>query len=175
MHQVSSSVGYLHRRIARIRPYRWSRRRAHVWHVPAHSRRAGPFSRPSTAASQPEKYAVPHPTRLQPGWRRHPELGVVTLGAENRLSNGCSAIPLPILRCLVNGYHVDRKLVNTVRSSLVQLAEEVARLGLGCEGSRLEPPAWLAIIGVFDQSHDKGRLVANGRSCLAICHGSDYV
>ena len=89
-----------------------------------------------------------------------------------RRSDDCSAIPLPVLDRLVNGNHVDRKLA--VRSRLVQPAEELARLDLGCESSRLEPPTRLPVIGVLDQPRDNRRLVVNRRSCVAICHGSDY-
>ncbi len=89
-----------------------------------------------------------------------------------RRPDDCSAIPFPVLDRLVDGNHVDRKIA--VGSRLVQPADKFARLNLGRESSRLEPPSRLTVIGVFDQPHDNRRLVVLYRCCTAIYHGSDY-
>ena len=85
---------------------------------------------------------------------------------------GCLPIPVPVLDGLVNWNHVKRKL--TIRSGLVEPTEEFMRLSFGGEGTRLEPPARLTVIAVFDQLYNDRRLVVNGSSSAVLCHDTDY-
>ena len=48
------------------------------------------------------------------------------------------------------------------------------RLSFGGEGTRLEPPARLTVIAVFDQLYNDRRLVVNGSSSAVLCHDTDY-